>query len=124
MKKLAVLIFAIGLTLLVGAKTFAAPTVDINLSSNSREIKQEPAFEGFSGSIDLYHPDANVNVNAYNNDLPLNLNYGPHHGPGPGHGPGGPGPRMGYGPSPGLWVYTFIGIVVVALLSHDDLVFD
>ena len=122
MKKLAVLIFATCLTLLVGAKTFAAPTVDINLSSNSGEIAQEPAFSGFSGSIDLYHPDSNSN--AYKNDLSLNLNYGPHHGPGPGHGRGGPGPRTGYGPSPGLWVYTFIVIVVVALLSHDDLVFD
>jgi hypothetical protein len=122
MKKLAVLIFAISLTLLVGAKTLAAPTVDINLSSNPGEITQEPDFVGFSGSIDFYHPDSNVN--AYKNDLPLNLNYGPHHGPGPGHGPRGSGPRMGYGPPPGLWVYTFIGIVVVALLSHDDLVFD
>lgn len=122
MKKLAVFIFAIGLTLLVGAKTFAAPIIDISLSSNPGEITQETTFDGFNGSIDLYHPDSNIN--AYNNDLPLNLNYGSHHGPRPGHGPGGPGPRMGHGPYPGLWVYTFIGIVVVALLSHDDLVFD
>jgi len=116
MKKFMVLIFAFILTLLIGAQTFAAPANNINLSANNELISQDVASNGFSGSIDFYHPDSNPYQSK--NDLQLNLNYGPHGGPGHDRGPGrGPG----YGPPPELWVYTLIGVVVVELLTRDEI---
>ena len=120
MKKLMVLISGIGLTLLVGTKTFAAPTVNFNTNPNSGVLTQDVAPNGLSGSIDFYHPDTTPIQSK--SDLQLNLNDW-HHRPGPGRGPEGPGPRMGYGPPPGLWFYTLIGIVVVELLTRDDYIY-
>ena len=120
MKKLLVLIAAMGLTLWIGAKTFAAPATNMDLSANAttQTLSEGVVSNGFSGMVELYHPDT---TSAHpQSDFPLNLNYGPHGGPGPGyghgHGRGGPG----YGPPPELWVYTLIGVVVVALLTRDD----
>jgi hypothetical protein len=120
MKKIMVLFFAIGLTLFVGVKTFAADTISVGLGDNQAvSAEKVSASNGFSGLIDTYHPE-NLGSNPYQvkNDLQLNLSYGPH-GPGPGHDGGG-GRGYGYGPPPELWVYTLIGIVVVELLTNDS----
>jgi hypothetical protein len=113
-KKFIAVILAISLTLLMGIKVFAADTIDVNLGSN----QQVSTNNEFSGYIDTYRP-ANLDTNSYqaNNDLQLNLDYR-RHDPEPRHHHGDPGY---YGPySPGLWMYTMIGIIVVHLLTYDE----